>query len=72
MDIFLPVILTRAQKTRHARDTVLKRTKRRWGPIPSVMIENSLGPFPLQIQQVHFIQILILQCNFLLCDDYEI
>ncbi|NXR74842.1 DSC1 protein, partial [Pycnonotus jocosus] len=39
-------------KTRHARDTVLKRTKRRWGPIPSVMIENSLGPFPLQIQQV--------------------
>ncbi|XP_025970523.2 desmocollin-2 isoform X2 [Dromaius novaehollandiae] len=40
------------QKTRHARDTVLKRTKRRWGPIPSVMIENSLGPFPLQIQQV--------------------
>ncbi|NWH50276.1 DSC2 protein, partial [Fregata magnificens] len=40
------------RKTRHARDTVLKRTKRRWGPIPSVMIENSLGPFPLQIQQV--------------------
>ncbi|XP_056341448.1 desmocollin-1-like isoform X1 [Oenanthe melanoleuca] len=39
-------------KTRHARDTILKRTKRRWGPIPSVMIENSLGPFPLQIQQV--------------------
>ncbi|XP_027494727.1 desmocollin-1-like isoform X4 [Corapipo altera] len=43
---------TKTQKTRHARDTVLKRTKRRWGPIPSVMIENSLGPFPLQIQQV--------------------
>ncbi|XP_075272373.1 desmocollin-2 isoform X2 [Opisthocomus hoazin] len=43
---------TQTQKTRHARDTVLKRTKRRWGPIPSVMIENSLGPFPLQIQQV--------------------
>ncbi|NXC68616.1 DSC2 protein, partial [Anhinga anhinga] len=42
----------RAHKTRHARDTVLKRTKRRWGPIPSVMLENSLGPFPLQIQQV--------------------
>uniref|UniRef100_A0A672TVU0 Cadherin domain-containing protein n=1 Tax=Strigops habroptila TaxID=2489341 RepID=A0A672TVU0_STRHB len=42
----------KTQKTRHARDTVLKRTKRRWGPIPSVMIENSLGPFPLQIQQV--------------------
>ncbi|XP_047905324.2 desmocollin-2-like isoform X1 [Anser cygnoides] len=43
---------TQAQKTRQARDTVLKRTKRRWGPIPSVMMENSLGPFPLQIQQV--------------------
>ncbi|KAM9302890.1 desmocollin-1-like [Morus bassanus] len=43
---------TETHKTRHARDTVLKRTKRRWGPIPSVMIENSLGPFPLQIQQV--------------------
>ncbi|XP_027738965.1 desmocollin-1 isoform X4 [Empidonax traillii] len=43
---------TQTQKTRHVRDTVLKRTKRRWGPIPSVMIENSLGPFPLQIQQV--------------------
>ncbi|KFW89374.1 Desmocollin-1, partial [Phalacrocorax carbo] len=42
----------RTHKTRHARDTVLKRTKRNWGPIPSVMIENSLGPFPLQIQQV--------------------
>uniref|UniRef100_A0A672TXE7 Cadherin domain-containing protein n=1 Tax=Strigops habroptila TaxID=2489341 RepID=A0A672TXE7_STRHB len=46
------VSLAQTQKTRHARDTVLKRTKRRWGPIPSVMIENSLGPFPLQIQQV--------------------
>uniref|UniRef100_A0A663MGT5 Cadherin domain-containing protein n=1 Tax=Athene cunicularia TaxID=194338 RepID=A0A663MGT5_ATHCN len=45
------VSLTQTQKTRHARDTVLKRTKRRWGPIPSVMLENSLGPFPLQIQQ---------------------
>ncbi|KAK2511905.1 desmocollin-1 [Columba guinea] len=43
---------TQTERTRHARDTVLKRTKRRWGPIPSVMIENSLGPFPLQIQQV--------------------
>ncbi|XP_068788528.1 desmocollin-1 isoform X1 [Struthio camelus] len=42
----------KTQKTRHARDTVLKRTKRTWGPIPSVMMENSLGPFPLQIQQV--------------------
>ncbi|KAF2985199.1 hypothetical protein EK904_007513, partial [Melospiza melodia maxima] len=50
--ICLSVFLTQTPNTRHARDTVLKRTKRRWGPIPSVMIENSLGPFPLQIQQV--------------------
>ncbi|XP_010134592.1 PREDICTED: desmocollin-2-like, partial [Buceros rhinoceros silvestris] len=40
------------KKTRHARDTILKRTKRRWAPIPSHVLENSLGPFPLQIQQV--------------------
>ncbi|KFV98107.1 Desmocollin-2, partial [Eurypyga helias] len=42
----------KTQKTRHARDTVLKRTKRRWGPIPSVVMENSIGPFPQQIQQI--------------------
>ncbi|XP_032634886.1 desmocollin-1 isoform X1 [Chelonoidis abingdonii] len=42
----------KAHKTRHARDTVLRRTKRRWAPIPSSMMENSLGPFPMQIQQV--------------------
>ncbi|XP_005280051.2 desmocollin-1 isoform X1 [Chrysemys picta bellii] len=39
-------------KTRHTRDTVLRRTKRRWAPLPSSMMENSLGPFPMQIQQV--------------------
>uniref|UniRef100_A0A8C8RQD7 Cadherin domain-containing protein n=1 Tax=Pelusios castaneus TaxID=367368 RepID=A0A8C8RQD7_9SAUR len=42
----------KTHKTRHARDTVLRRTKRRWAPIPSSMVENSLGPFPMQIQQV--------------------
>ncbi|KAM9165566.1 desmocollin-1 isoform 2-T2 [Pangshura tecta] len=42
----------KTHKTRHTRDTVLRRTKRKWGPIPSSMMENSLGPFPLQIQQV--------------------
>uniref|UniRef100_A0A8C4W8C8 Cadherin domain-containing protein n=1 Tax=Gopherus evgoodei TaxID=1825980 RepID=A0A8C4W8C8_9SAUR len=42
----------KTHKTRHARDTVLRRTKRRWAPIPSSMMENSLGPFPMQIQQV--------------------
>ncbi|NXE47751.1 DSC1 protein, partial [Casuarius casuarius] len=50
--IHVNLVTDEEKKTRHARDTVLKRTKRRWGPIPSVMIENSLGPFPLQIQQV--------------------
>ncbi|KYO26182.1 desmocollin-2 isoform A [Alligator mississippiensis] len=39
-------------KARHARDTVLRRTKRRWGPIPSHVMENGLGPYPLQIQQI--------------------
>nr|XP_006127264.1 desmocollin-1 isoform X1 [Pelodiscus sinensis] len=42
----------KTHKTRHARDTVLRRTKRRWAPIPSSMMENALGPFPMQIQQV--------------------
>ncbi|XP_074843349.1 desmocollin-2-like isoform X2 [Carettochelys insculpta] len=39
-------------KTRHTRETVLRRAKRRWAPIPSFVMENSLGPFPMQIQQV--------------------
>nr|XP_010333777.1 desmocollin-3 isoform X2 [Saimiri boliviensis boliviensis] len=39
-------------KKRHARETVLRRTKRRWAPIPCSMQENSLGPFPLFLQQV--------------------
>uniref|UniRef100_K7GHT5 Desmocollin-1 n=1 Tax=Pelodiscus sinensis TaxID=13735 RepID=K7GHT5_PELSI len=39
-------------KTRHTRDTVLRRTKRRWAPIPSSLMENALGPFPMLIQQV--------------------
>ncbi|NWZ23690.1 DSC2 protein, partial [Asarcornis scutulata] len=50
--IHVNLVTDEKKKTRQARDTVLKRTKRRWGPIPSVMMENSLGPFPLQIQQV--------------------
>ncbi|XP_019382132.1 PREDICTED: desmocollin-1-like isoform X1 [Gavialis gangeticus] len=39
-------------KARHARDTVLRRTKRMWSPIPSHVMENALGPYPLQIQQI--------------------
>ncbi|XP_027702836.1 desmocollin-1-like isoform X1 [Vombatus ursinus] len=37
---------------RHAKDKTLKRTKRRWAPIPCSIMENSLGPFPQQIQQI--------------------
>ncbi|ELK28249.1 Desmocollin-3 [Myotis davidii] len=36
----------------HAKETVLRRAKRRWAPIPCSMQENSLGPFPLFLQQV--------------------
>ncbi|XP_057554078.1 desmocollin-1 isoform X2 [Hippopotamus amphibius kiboko] len=37
---------------RHPKDTVLKRSKRRWAPIPCSLMENSLGPFPQHVQQV--------------------
>ncbi|XP_044513972.1 desmocollin-1 [Gracilinanus agilis] len=37
---------------RHSKDKGLKRTKRRWAPIPCSIMENSLGPFPQQIQQI--------------------
>ncbi|XP_042531137.1 desmocollin-3 isoform X2 [Dipodomys spectabilis] len=39
-------------KKRHTGETVLRRAKRRWAPIPCSMQENSLGPFPLFLQQV--------------------
>ncbi|KAM5222332.1 desmocollin-3-like [Ctenodactylus gundi] len=39
-------------KKRHTREAVLRRAKRRWAPIPCSMQENSLGPFPLLLQQV--------------------
>ncbi|XP_043860750.1 desmocollin-2-like isoform X2 [Dromiciops gliroides] len=34
------------------KETILRRAKRRWAPIPCSMQENSLGPFPLFLQQV--------------------
>nr|XP_015095417.1 desmocollin-1 isoform X2 [Vicugna pacos] len=37
---------------RHPKDTVLRRSKRRWAPIPCSLMENSLGPFPQHVQQV--------------------
>ncbi|EHB15925.1 Desmocollin-3 [Heterocephalus glaber] len=39
-------------KKRNIKETVLRRSKRRWAPIPCSMQENSLGPFPLLLQQV--------------------
>ncbi|XP_039189474.1 desmocollin-1-like [Crotalus tigris] len=39
-------------KRRHDRETVVGRTKRRWAPVPTTIMENSLGPFPMQIQQL--------------------
>lgn len=38
-------------KRLHA-EKVLSRSKRRWAPIPCSMMENSLGPFPLFLQQI--------------------
>ncbi|XP_055994238.1 desmocollin-3 isoform X1 [Sorex fumeus] len=42
----------KALRKRHTKETVLRRAKRRWAPIPCSMLENSLGPFPLFLQQV--------------------
>ncbi|XP_042531051.1 desmocollin-2 [Dipodomys spectabilis] len=39
-------------KERFSKEKVLNRAKRRWAPIPCSMLENSLGPFPLFLQQV--------------------
>lgn len=46
-------------RKRDAKETVLRRSKRRWAPIPCSMQENSLGPFPLFLQQVGFTFFLI-------------
>ncbi|XP_054317336.1 desmocollin-1 [Pongo pygmaeus] len=42
----------KATKKRHIKDTALKRSKRRWAPIPASLMENSLGPFPQHVQQI--------------------
>ncbi|KAF3829883.1 hypothetical protein GH733_001834 [Mirounga leonina] len=39
-------------RKRDTKETVLRRSKRRWAPIPCSMQENFLGPFPLFLQQV--------------------
>ncbi|XP_007119753.1 desmocollin-3 isoform X2 [Physeter macrocephalus] len=51
----IPVLLEHQKKVlrkRHTKETVLRRSKRRWAPLPCSMQENSLGPFPLFLQQV--------------------
>ncbi|XP_060029640.1 desmocollin-1 isoform X2 [Erinaceus europaeus] len=40
------------RQERQKKDPVLKRSKRRWAPIPCSLMENSLGPFPQHVQQV--------------------
>ncbi|XP_046527194.1 desmocollin-1 isoform X1 [Equus quagga] len=52
IEIVLAVGGNKAPKKRHTKDTVLKRSKRRWAPIPCSLMENSLGPFPQHVQQV--------------------
>lgn len=57
---------TQTVRKRHTKSTVLKRTKRRWAPIPCSLMENSLGPFPQHVQQVHFPYLIFVDVNFLL------
>ncbi|XP_055414942.1 desmocollin-2 isoform X5 [Bubalus kerabau] len=51
----IPVLLehqTKVLKKRHSQEKVLRRAKRRWAPLPCSVPENSLGPFPLFLQQI--------------------
>ncbi|XP_006899610.1 PREDICTED: desmocollin-2 isoform X2 [Elephantulus edwardii] len=43
---------TKDLKKGHSKEKILRRGKRRWAPIPYSMQENSLGPFPLFLQQI--------------------
>ncbi|XP_066480522.1 desmocollin-1-like [Tiliqua scincoides] len=45
-------LLSHPVKTHKTGETILRRTKRRWAPVPTSIMENSLGPFPMQIQQL--------------------
>ncbi|KAM6458291.1 desmocollin-2-like isoform 1-T1 [Liasis olivaceus] len=45
-------LLSHSPKTHKRGETVLRRSKRRWAPVPTTIMENSLGPFPMQIQQL--------------------
>ncbi|XP_060099843.1 desmocollin-1-like [Heteronotia binoei] len=49
----VPIILRSSRgKVSEKGETVLRRSKRRWAPVPTTIMENSLGPFPMQIQQL--------------------
>ncbi|KAM7126542.1 desmocollin-2 isoform 1-T1 [Molossus nigricans] len=43
---------TKVLKQSHPKEKALRRAKRRWAPIPCSVMENSLGPFPLFLQQI--------------------
>ncbi|XP_054439470.1 desmocollin-2-like isoform X2 [Pteronotus mesoamericanus] len=46
------VLLEHQTKQSDSKETVLRRAKRRWAPIPCSMMENHLGPFPLFLEQI--------------------
>ncbi|KAM9676986.1 desmocollin-2 isoform 2-T2 [Dama dama] len=48
----IPVLLEHQTEKQHSQEKVLRRAKRRWAPIPCSVPENSLGPFPLFLQQI--------------------
>lgn len=45
-------LLSHPKKTHKPGEIVLRRSKRRWAPVPTLLMENSLGPFPMQIKQL--------------------
>ncbi|XP_010641697.1 desmocollin-1 isoform X2 [Fukomys damarensis] len=49
--IVLELITEKVQKI-PPQNTSLRRSKRRWAPIPCSLMENSLGPFPQHVQQI--------------------
>ncbi|EPQ01974.1 Desmocollin-1 [Myotis brandtii] len=52
MEIVLEAGGKKVLRKRHTKNAALKRSKRRWAPIPCSLMENSLGPFPQHVQQV--------------------
>nr|XP_033777135.1 desmocollin-3-like [Geotrypetes seraphini] len=42
----------KASKKRPAREAILRRTKRRWRPLPFSINENGMAPFPQFVQQI--------------------